>query len=448
MLAQSSARTGLPLSVLGAYGSVGLPLAAMTLAVFVYLPTFYTASLGLGLTEVGLILLLTRAWDMVTDPAAGWLSDHYPIGGRRRRPYVLIALPVLAVSLYALFVPPAGAGVTYLLGWGLLFFLAVSLTLLPLSAWGAELSPHYHERSRVFGARNLFVILGTLVALVLPVAFGVADAGQEGEALKVVVWFVLLSLPVAIVLLVAVVPERRYTTPPKAQGVRALFGLLADNRPFRVLIGAFLLNGLGNALPATLFLLYVGHVIARPDWAGPMLLAYFATGVAGVPLWVWLARRYEKHRVWRGAMLWACAMFAVVPFLGAGDVWPFLAVAVLTGATLGADLTLPAAMQADVIDHDTYRTRQPRAGLYFALWGMATKLAAGAAVGIAFPLLDLAGFQATGTNSAFALGVLALLYGVAPAVCKLAAIGVMSRYELTRDRHDEIRAALALRAAE
>ena len=51
-------------------------------------------------------------------------------------------------------------------------------------------------------------------------------------------------------------------------------------------------------------------------------------------------------------------------------------------------------MQADVIDLDTLRSRQSRAGLYFALWGVATKLALALAVGIAFPLLALAGLEA------------------------------------------------------
>lgn len=110
-------------------------------------------------------------------------------------------------------------------------------------------------------------------------------------------------------------------------------------------------------------------------------------------------------------MLWTCAVFATVPLLGAGQTTAFLIVSVLTGICLGADLALPPAMQADVIDLDTARTRQQRAGFFFALWGMATKLALAAAVGIAYPLLDLAGFDpAAAQNDRGALFALAALY--------------------------------------
>ena len=52
---------------------------------------------------------------------------------------------------------------------------------------------------------------------------------------------------------------------------------------------------------------------------------------------------------------------------------------------LGADLVLPPALQADVVDFDRLRSGQARAGLFFALWSMSTKLALALAVGITFP---------------------------------------------------------------
>ena len=52
-------------------------------------------------------------------------------------------------------------------------------------------------------------------------------------------------------------------------------------------------------------------------------------------------------------MLLAAAAFVFVPFLGAGDVHAFLAIIVVAGLTLGADLAMPGAMLADVVDEDT-----------------------------------------------------------------------------------------------
>ena len=230
---------------------------------------------------------------------------------------------------------------------------------------------------------------------------------------------------------------RRRQSPRWRDGLR----LLGQNRPFMRLLSAYLLNGLANALPATLFLLYVNNVLEAGDSAGPLLLLYFLSGVAALPLWLWLARRHDKHRVWAASMLLACAVFVCVPLLGPGDITGFAIVCVLSGLSLGVDVALPASMQADVIDIDESHTGVRRAGMFFGLWGMATKLALALAVGIAFPLLELAGFEAGGTT---ALWALIGLYALAPVVIKLAAVWLVWDFPLARAQH----AALARRLAE
>jgi Na+/melibiose symporter-like transporter len=147
-------------------------------------------------------------------------------------------------------------------------------------------------------------------------------------------------------------------------------------------------------------------------------------------------------------MVWAAVFFAFVPLLGPGDHLWFLAICVLTGVSLGADLTLPASMQADVIDLDTLRSRQSRAGLYFALWGVATKLALALAVGIAFPLLALAGLEPDGEAPApEGLFALAALYSLLPAAIKLASVALVAGYPITAARQQRIRRLVAVRAA-
>ena len=66
------------------------------------------------------------------------------------------------------------------------------------------------------------------------------------------------------------------------------------NRPFRRLILAFFLNGIANGLPATLFLLFVRHVLGADVDAGPLLLLYFVSGMLAVPGWLWLSYRHRQ----------------------------------------------------------------------------------------------------------------------------------------------------------
>jgi glycoside/pentoside/hexuronide:cation symporter, GPH family len=422
-------------SVLLAYGLPGLPLAVLGLPLYVYLPAFYAETFGLGLAAVGAALLVARLFDVLTDPLIGHLSDHTRSRLGRRRTWILAGAPLLLVGATLLFVPVGTPGIAYLLVLSLLTYLGWTLVALPYTAWGAELSPHYHQRSRIAASREGFVIAGTLLAAAAPVLLG---HGQNTAATlaSLSIWLWLL-IPVSLAVLFVRVQEPARRRAPVAWSEGWL--ILAGNRPFKRLLLAYVLNGTANALPATLFLLFTGHVLGAPDMAGMLLLIYFAAGVLSLPLWLRLARTTSKHRAWTISMLWACAVFLWVPFLSEGQIWAFAVICLLSGLSLGVDLALPSAIQADVVDLDTARGGGERAGVFFGLWGMATKLALALAVGIAFPLLQLAGFEAGAENSPGALLWLALLYAGLPVLLKFAALALMWRFPIDAGSHAHLR---------
>ena len=124
-----------------------------------------------------------------------------------------------------------------------------------------------------------------------------------------------------------------------------------------------------------------------------LLFVYFLFAVLAIPLWTRLSKAFGKHRVWCCSMMSASLVFTFVPVLGPGDLPAFGVVCALTGATLGGDLTLPPAIQADAADWDRLKFRQDRTATLFSYWSMATKLAIGAGVGIAFPTLGYFGLD-------------------------------------------------------
>ncbi len=426
--------TRLPMPVLLAYAAPAVPLALLGLPLTVHLPAFWAGDMGLSLAVVGAILTVVRLFDAVADPLVGRWSDR--IG--RRKPFIAAALPVAGVGIAGLFFPPAGAGAAWLLGFSVLVALGWTLMSLPYQAWGAELSPDYAERARITGWREGGTILGIVLSAALPAVLGLSGAAATLAMLAALTLG--LALPLVVWLLVRVPePARRNAT---HAGLGAALRMAARNGPFRRLLGAWLLNGIANGLPAALFLLLVAHVLLAPDAAGPLLLLYFLAGIAGLPLWTWLAARKGKHVAWCIAMLWACAAFAFVPLLGPGAVVGFAVICVASGLGLGADMALPPAIQADVVDLDELESGENRAGLFFAAWTMAQKAGQALAVGIAFPLLEWAGFRTVGENGAGALMALVGLYCVLPIVLKLAAVGMMWRFPLTAARQAEIRARL------
>lgn len=424
-----------------AYGLPGLPLAGLGVPLFIFLPAFYAQNRGLSLEAVGFALLLARLWDAVSDPLIGVLSDRITTRFGRRKPWLFAGAPITCVAIYMLFVPPEGAGILHLFGWSALLYLGWTMVQLPYTAWGAELTGDYHERSRITAYREGMLVLGTLVAAGMPAIVSAAGGGEgTSTVLTVLALFLVIALPAAITIAARFMPERPKPATPIHIRLdwRAGTALLLRNKPFLRLILAYLLNGLANGFAATLFVLFVDKGLGLPGETDILLLVYFLAGILGVPVWLAVSRRAGKHRTWIAAMLANSAIFALVPLLGPGDYLAFLAICIGTGACLGADLVLPPSMQADVVDVDTADGGGSRAGLYFALWGMATKLALALAVGIAFPVLDAAGFQAGGSNDADALLTLSLLYGVAPVILKLTAILIMRGFPITAERQADL----------
>lgn len=415
---------------LAAYGLPALPLAALGIPVHVHLPAFYAHDLGLGLGAVGGVLLVSRLLDVLADPLIGLACDR---GRHRRKVWMAAGLPLLALSGWQLFLPPAGIGPLHLMLWSALFYASLTMVLVPYQAWGAEWSPDYAERTRIAGWREAFALVGIVAAIAVPGALSLS----RGESLAALFPPSILLLVAATILIALAVPER----PSLAGGGSGFLRPLLANRPFRRLLAAQALNAFANALPATLFLLYVGDRLGRPDLAGPLLLAYLLAGVVTVPLWVAASRLWGKHRAWGLSLAVAALAFLPVPLLGPGDWLLFVVLCVASGLGLGADLALPAAMLADVVDEHAAQSGEDRAGLYVALWGLTGKLALALAIGVAFPLLDLAGFVPGSGSAPLALP---LLYAGVPVVLKLCAALVILRFPLDQARQAALRQRIAL----
>ena len=431
----------LPVGVLAAYASLAFPLAAAFIALQVIIPTFYAESTALSLSAIGGLLLLARLADTVTDPLVGYWSDCNNSSFGRRKVFVVAAAPFIALSVWFLFMPPADASGAYLLGWTVAIYVAGTLSIVPTSAWAAELSDDYNQRSVIAGSRVAFGLSGTLASLLIVALFSGEDSQNLGGALQAITWLVVITLVLATLWAAWRVPDVAQTRLP-GQSLRAAWQLMLEPNPFRQLLLSFLLNAVGNAIPATLFLLYVTHVLAVPAQAGPFLFLYFVAAALAVPFWLMVSKRLGKHRTWSIAMVLACLFFVWTPFLDADSVLWFYVIVVATGFTTGADLSLPSAINADVIEWDALENGYRRPGLFFALWGTASKLSYALAIGIAFPLLDLTGFDARQDNAEGPLLWLAILYGGPCILFKLAAIASLRNYPITEAVHRDIRRQL------
>lgn len=401
-----------------AFALPALPVAAFQLPFVIIVPKYYADNVGLSLTLVGAIIIAVRLIDAMLDPFIGYFCDHSrPKWGRRKTWFGLAAVPTTigALMVFNPFPPVDGPIALSIAGhafhvsasffWGGWFFvwsvmMSLGYTALSLShqSWAAEVSTSYYGRNRIFAAREISVVLGTLVATGLPFVLTLLGYPGYGPVLIGLSLLVGISLPVLATIAVRTVPEPHHThhePTPFLEGLRAMIA----NVPFRRLLLAFALSNMANGVPAAILLYFVrDYIHGDEETQRFFLLLYFLFGVLSTPLWLWVARRTSKHRAWSIAMIVASIGFVWTPFIGYDTLgeysrYAFGLIMILAGMAVGADLMLPPSMQSDVIDVDTARTGEQHTGFYFAIWALATKLALSVALGLGFVILGAVGFD-------------------------------------------------------
>jgi len=146
------------------YGSVSLPLAIIGYPLSVWIPRLYSTEVGLSLSLIGLVIFSAAIFDAVTDPLMGFLSDRFQTRWGRRRPWLLVGVPIYAVAVWMLLNPSPGATVYYLGFYYLLLRASTTIFGLPYAAWGMELSADYHTRTMIQSAREKYVMIRMMMA--------------------------------------------------------------------------------------------------------------------------------------------------------------------------------------------------------------------------------------------------------------------------------------------
>ena len=472
----------LSLRTIYAHGTLGLPLAVIGYPLAIWIPAHYSGALGIHLAAVGTILMVARLTDVVTDPLIGEMSDRWRTPFGRRKPWLLVGTPLMMLGVYNLFVPPEGVGMMYFLIWLAVFFLGSTMIALPHRAWGAELSPDYHQRSRVTAAREIYVLVGLMVAAAVPMiveinADGGSGVGQvfstlwrdaigafsgdfgdkqvvdratlTGPVLAGLAFTVMAALPIcaAIVLMMVKEPppgvtERR---PTFIDGLR----LVAKNGPMlRVLIIAVLVH-FGESFRNAVSLFFIRDIVGVPT-IGAAYFFYFIAGLGAIPFWLWLGRKIGKHRAFMCTLITVAAVSGANLLLGYGDYLAFFLLFIVKGFCFGGLQFLPVAMLADVVDVDSARSGGKRAGTYFAFLGFSEKIAIAFGTGASLNLVGLMGFEASGNLAdSTDAGILSLrlVYCLGPIFFYGLAMKLIWNYPLTPARHARLRARLERRNA-
>ncbi len=426
----------IPFKVILAYSGLAAPLATLYFPVYIFLADFYVKNFNITLAEVGIIFLCVRLFDTFSDPVMGLVSDRMktPLGFRRF--WILIGTPVVMCSAIALFWPnsQASIGSPYLAFWLIFLTIGWTIVMTPYFALGAEISSNYAERSRITLYREAVALFGTIIAAVL---FSLGKDDFEG--MKYIAMFVVILLPIMSLSCVYFTNESlKQKDSSISFNLRQVIIALKSEPMFIRLLTAYFVNGAANALPAALFVFFVGQKLGTPHLAGPFLLLYFGSAIIATPLWIKLSSLVEKHRLWCYTMMYASGVFSFAIFVGSGDLIAFFLICFFGGAALSADLAIPSSIQADLVDIETLRSGEKRTATFFAFWSIATKGSVALSSGFGLLILSYFNFSVVGTNTEMSLWVLTALYAVIPIVLKICSIALMWNFRLTKNYHQKI----------
>jgi GPH family glycoside/pentoside/hexuronide:cation symporter len=440
----------IPFPRLLAFSLPGLPLGALAATLGVYLPKYYASHIGLSLAAVGAAFMAVRLFDMLFDPGIGLLMDGTRTGLGRYRVWLLVAIPLLGIPVYMLYLAPVGVPIYYLIGWLFIYYLGTSVLSLSHASWASVIASKYHDRSRVFGAIQIsstvaataVLLVPTLVTALGPKLFHTKIAATD---VQIMGWFVLIVTPLGILFASLFTPERIATEHSTERVTLADYWEMVSWPEMRRIVAAAFCLTLGPGWMAAMYLFYFHDSRGFSGEVSRYLLAlYIAAGVFGAWGLSWLATRLGKHRTLIVASTGYSLGLMGLNFLPKGDLIPAAVIMFVLGFLASGFVLLGRAMCADVGDAIRLKMGKHRQSLLYAMMTMVEKIASALAIGLTFVILQLIGYQADDKahNTAQAIHGLELVYLIGPITFVMLGGACYLGYKLDSKRHAEIRVAL------
>jgi GPH family glycoside/pentoside/hexuronide:cation symporter len=422
----------------------------MFFLVGLYMTPFATDVLLISPGAMGAIFLVSRLWDAISDPMAGFLSDRTRSRMGRRRPWIAASIIPICGVYVLMWSPPANLQGGMLVAWMALgvigFYTAMTIFIVPHTALGAELTDAYHDRTRIFGYRHVIWTLGSIAAV------GgmqlVIDADEPRDVARQSSLVVSAVTAALLVLAVTVLRERPGFQGRGGKNPLHSFRDVWRNRHARLLLAIFLIENLGGATIGVLTFYVAKYVVLRPDLTAYFIFAYMGASIVFIGIWLPLSRRFGKTRLWMASMLLTACAFGGMFFLDEGRILLISVLATLAGTAAGCGAMVGPSIQADVIDYDEYETGQRKEGTYFAAWNFVFKSATGVTIMVTLSVLEWVGFEPNVDQTDEVKFAIIALYSLAPLSCYLLGAMLLSRFSLDEAEHTRIRRVLDERAAE
>ena len=436
-----------------------------------FLPFFYSNVFGLSLADAGVLMLVTRIWDAVSDPMMGIIADRTKTRWGKYRPYLLyFALPFAVCGVMLFTTPETGkkvwAYVTYLLM--MTVYTGINV---PYGSLLNVMTSDSDEKSVLSSFRMFFAYGGSFIALFAweplcnlfdkgRVAVDQASGGLASISTDPAAWnkaMIVIASFCFVLFILSFLMTKEHVRSESTVSVGKDLKLLLKNKPWWLMIGAALASNLFNTVRGTTTAYFFADYIQKtvemaPQWAflisaGIFLSAGEIANMVGVVLAVPMSRSFGKKNTYiisMAALIVLSIAFFFLPTTTGGYLAMFLFQIVISVFT-GVVSPLVWSMYADVADYSELKDGTASTGLIFSSASMAQKF--GGAFGGSAVMWMLAAFgyntMAGAVQTETAILGLRILMSWIPALVAALAILVVWFYPLTKQKMAEVQAELS-----
>ena len=435
------------------YGSGDLGFSLTTTLIGAYFAIFLTDVVGVSPSVAAAAFFIGRSWDYVNDPIIGHLSDRTRSRWGRRRPFLLFGALPFGLAFAMLWWRPGFQRQLFLAVYYaaafLLFDTAATLVYMPYFSLTPELTSEYDQRTSITTYRMFFSILGSLIAFTIPLLM--IGTFRPENARKVLTMGFLFGLVSAVPLFLTFLgtKERRefmaQEQPKLFESLRAAF----KNPPFLMGMGIFLGTWISVDIAQAILLYFIKYCVLRENRSDLIMGTIFVTAILALPLWNWVARRWNKRLAYiAGIAFWAVVQLVIITLGPSTPLAVLLGLCALAGIGVSAAHVLPWSILPDAIEWDEWQTGKRHEGMFYSIVTLTHKVAASIAIPLVLLLLDAFGYQANvALQQRRAELAIRMITGPIPAL--LLCLGILCAvfYPLSRERYDQIVRELEVRRA-
>lgn len=440
-----------------AYGVGGLGEGIGYNFFFAYFLFFLTNIIGISPAVAGFISLVAIVWDGVSDPLIGYLSDNSTNPKGRRRPFIIRGAVLFGASIILLFMNlniSYNLKILYFIAVNILYWLGLTLTVIPHTSLGSELTSDFNKRTTIRAYQTFFMNIGAALALsATPVVVGILTEKFSNESKAWTTTAIAFGCIVFFVYFVSwlftsgkEIVEEKVSTAHNKKFFTEYKNTLANKSLRYVLSIDFLVNlMLGISVSIRVFL-YTYNFGYGEGKISTFLSVYSIGIILGVILVGIVANKIGKKNSMILGIISYIAGFVILLLFPSTDL------IVLLGLILEAYgnctfWTLLYSFAYDTTIIEEFKYGEGKEGIVVSLIGLFMK--AGNAVGMWLSGIGLSiiGFNAElATQSSTTLTGLKLMYGLINPIVLAIGLLIFARYPLTENKYNILKNAVDLKS--